>query len=323
MHGEPSSAANDDFGLDLDGSGGAREVSVPEGLERDQVWINARIGASGQYDGELETHLPNDAYLALTADETRPRVAPVAGGLLVVIRGVNLNAGADPQDMVSLRMWLFGTRLVSGQRRPLRAIGDAAELLRSGQGPATASELLLLLVDRLLDRMSPLLEELDEQIDALEDRAETERPATVLRELAVKRRSTIALRRHIAPTRDALSQLATLAPKYLGEGSEWTARELADQVSRYVDDLDEVRDRAAIAQEFITSRQGDLLNRRMMILSIVAAVFLPLGLVSGLLGMNVGGVPLQDSPHGFLWTCVAVAILGVLQFVALKLVRWF
>jgi len=315
--------ALDDFALDLDRKGGANEVSVPDGLEREHVWINARVGVDGSYDAELEDHLPYDAYFALTADETRPRVAPVAGGLLVVVRGVNFNAGAEPEDMVSLRMWLSGTRLVTTQRRRLRAVGDLAEHLRTGQGPDSVGELLLQLVDRLIERMAPLLEELDQHVDELEDRAEVEAPAQVLRELATQRRACIALRRHIAPTRDALSQLAALAPKYLGEGTEWTARELSDQVSRYVDDLDEVRDRAAIAQEFITSRQGDLLNRRMMILSIVAAVFLPLGLVSGLLGMNVGGVPLQDSPDGFLWTCVAVAVLGALQFAALKLVRWF
>lgn len=312
----------DDFALDLDGSGGARDTSVSDALTREHVWINAHVGTAGRYDAELEEHLPFDAYFALTADETRPRVAPVAGGLLVVVRGLNLNAGADPEDMVALRMWLDGTRLVACQRRRLRAIGDLAELLRSGQGPSSAGDLLLMLIDRLLDRMAPLLEELDEQVDELEDRAETEPPAQVLRELATQRRTCIALRRHIAPTRDALSQLAVVGPKFLGEGSEWTSRELADQVSRYVDDLDEVRDRAAIAHEFIVSRQGELLNRRMMVLSIVAAIFLPLGLISGLFGMNVGGVPLADAPNGFLLTCLAVVILGALQFAVLKLVRW-
>lgn len=310
------------FALDLDCGGGAREVSIADALTLQDVWVNVPTNSDSGDASVLEEHLTFDAFMALTADETRPRVAVVSGGLLLVVRGVNLNAGADPEDMVSLRMLLKDSRLFTVQRRRLMAVSDVAGDLMGGRGIKSPSALMLALVERLIDRMSPLLEELDEHVDRLEDAALTEPPSKVLQELATHRRRAIALRRHIAPTRDALSQLAVLAPEHLGPGSEWTARELADQVARYVDDLDEVRDRAAIAHEFIMSRQSDMLNKRMMLLSIAAAIFLPLGLISGMMGMNVGDLPLTGD-HGFWITTAVIVGIGALLAGAMKLVRWY
>jgi zinc transporter len=319
---EIESATPPSFALDLDCDGGARQVSIAEAFRRRDVWINVPTRSDSGDTSVLKSHLEFDAFMALTADETRPRVAVVAGGLLLVVRGINLNAGADPEDMVSLRMWFDDSRLLTVQRRCLMAVRDLAEDLNAGHGTKSPAALMLALVERLIDRMSPLLEELDEHVDQLEDASLTEPPSKILHELAQHRRRAIALRRHIAPTRDALSQLAVLAPEHLGPGSEWTARELADQVARYVDDLDEVRDRAAIAHEFIMSRQSDMLNQRMLLLSIAAAIFLPLGLISGMMGMNVGDLPLTGD-NGFWITTAIIFGVGGLLAGAMKLVRWY
>jgi zinc transporter len=68
---------------------------------------------------------------------------------------------------------------------------------------------------------------------------------------------------------------------------------------RCVEDLDAVRDRAAVTQEQIESRLSDQLNRRMYILSIITAIFLPLAFLTGLLGVNLGGIPGANSELGF------------------------
>ena len=74
-------------------------------------------------------------------------------------------------------------------------------------------------------------------------------------------------------------------------------REVSDQLARYLEDLDEARDRAAVTQEELVNRLSEQMNNKMYILSIVAAIFLPLGFLTGLLGINVGGwkrlLPLQ------------------------------
>ena len=61
-------------------------------------------------------------------------------------------------------------------------------------------------------------------------------------------------------------------------------------------------------------RRAETMNRQMLILSVVAAIFLPLGLITGLLGINVGGIPGADNPWAFAIVCVLLVVLGALQF---------
>ena len=86
--------------------------------------------------------------------------------------------------------------------------------------------------------------------------------------------------------------------------------EVADQITRTVEELDAARDRAAVTQEELGSRVAEATNKRLYVLSIFTSVFLPLGFVCSLLGVNVGGVPLQKADWAF-WALLGVFILGV------------
>ena len=79
---------------------------------------------------------------------------------------------------------------------------------------------------------------------------------------------------------------------------------------RAVEELDAARDRAAVTQEELSSRMGELTNKRLYILSIITAVFLPVSFVCGLLQVNIGGVPLRDAPWAF-WALLGLLTLGV------------
>ena len=67
-----------------------------------------------------------------------------------------------------------------------------------------------------------------------------------------------------------------------------------------------MRERAAVIQEELAGRLAEQMNKRMYMLSMVAAVFLPLGFLTGLLGINFGGIPGAGNPLGFEW------VIGVL-----------
>ena len=79
---------------------------------------------------------------------------------------------------------------------------------------------------------------------------------------------------------------------------------------RYVEDLDESRERAAVTQEELAGRISDRMNKTMYMLAIVATVFLPLGLLTGLLGINVGGIPGTDNTYAFLIVCLMLVSLA-------------
>ena len=100
-------------------------------------------------------------------------------------------------------------------------------------------------------------------------------------------------------------------------------RESLNQFNRYIEELDTIRDRAIVAQEELLSKLSEVLNKRMYTLSLVATIFLPLGFLTGLLGINVGGIPGANSPYGFLLICLGIGALVFVLIGYLKSKKWF
>lgn len=259
---------------------------------------------------------------ALLAAETRPRATEIGDGVLVILRGVNPNPRANPEDMVALRLWLERDRVVTVRRRRLRAVEDVRDALDAGKGPHTADRLLVALADRLVDRTQPVIAELEDEVDALEDALVDTSSAELRRTLGTLRRQTVTLRRHIAPQRDALAQLQMRASALLSDASRLRLREVADAVTRYVEDLDATRDRAAVLHEELAGRLSEHMNRTMYVLSLVTGVFLPLGLITGLFGINVGGMPGIENPMAFTVVTAVLVGLAVLQVLLFRWLRY-
>ncbi|HSP98528.1 MAG TPA: zinc transporter ZntB [Candidatus Dormibacteraeota bacterium] len=307
----------------LDGRGGARAIDWA-GVRAWQstegtLWVHLDRGEeSTEHWLQQESGLEPLIVEALLEPETRPRYTALPGGWLVVMRGVNLNPGADPEDMVALRMWIDPHRVLTVRRRRLMAVLDVEAALAAGRGPCDAGGLLVALADRLVERMGPVVAQLDEQLDGLECDALQGAGEALRMHLAGVRRQAIVLRRHIAPQRDALVGLITAQAGVLGDEHRLQLREVVDHVTRYVEDLDALRERAAVTNDELTNRAAEEMNRRMYILSLVAAVFLPLGLITGLLGVNVGGVPGTNYEWGFWILSGGLVAIGVLTTVFLN-----
>jgi zinc transporter len=139
-------------------------------------------------------------------------------------------------------------------------------------------------------------------------------------QLALQRRKAILLHRYLSPQREALQRMSTERISWLTEVERSRLREVNDRLIRHIENLDATRDRAALAQEEVASRTAEQLNGRMYVLSVVAAIFLPLGFLTGLLGVNLGGIPGAENPYAFLWF-VAVLLVLVLSLLGFFLRR--
>ncbi len=267
----------------------------------------------------LQTEIGLDAPTAnaLTAEETRPRCTAHGGGALLILRGVNTEPGGNAEDMVSVRLWLDTDKIVTFQFRHLDVIDDLASELAAGNGPGTPGDFIVVLADRLTDRMQEIIDGVDAALDDLED-APSRKPVRQMRkEIAVTRRKIVLLRRFIAPQRDALDVLIAEPFDWQSSLQEQHLNDTVDRITRLVEQLDTMYHRASILQDFISVRVAERLNRTMVLLSFVAGVFLPLGFVTGLLGMNVAGIPWAASPYAFLTISLALVLVGLGAFVAL------
>lgn len=260
---------------------------------------------------------------ALLADETRPRMTSIGDGALLILRGVNLNEHADPEDMVSIRLWVDKHRIISVRRRKLKAVRDLEERLLTGKGPNDAGQFVCMLAARLFERMEPVLTGLDERTDEIEEQV-LDGASPSLREAIVQvRKQAILFRRYMAPQRDAIGQLRMSELSWLDDLHKRHLQESYNHVTRYVEDLDAIRERSQIVKDELATMLADRLNKNMYVLSVVAAVFLPLGFLTGLLGINVGGIPGADSPDAFMVFCGLLITLVALQVALFKWLKWF
>lgn len=259
----------------------------------------------------------------LLEEETRPRVLRHADGLVVNLRGVNLNPGADPEDMVSVRMWIDPDRLISMRGPAVLAADDVSRALATGAGPGRPGELLVALADGLVSRMRPVVGEIEDTFDEFEEALTNEEtPDPPAARISEVRRRAIELRRYLAPQREVLMDLAEDTGTTLTGNDRRALRQCADRVTRLVEDLDVARERGAVTHEEVSERLSKRMNRNMYLLSIVALVFLPLTFITGLLGINVGGIPGADTSWAFVAVCAVLVVLLLAEIWFLRRRHW-
>lgn len=166
---------------------------------------------------------------------------------------------------------------------------------------------------RLADRAEPTVAELNERVDALEERALDDSVIQSRGELADIRRTAIVLRRYMVPQRGALTTLEIEDLGWLADRDRARLREAAERVTRLGEDLDAIRDRSQVVHDQMMDLRAEQMNRNMLVLSVVAAIFLPLGLLTGLLGINVGGIPGTTYNGAFAIVCGLLVAIVLVQ----------
>jgi len=322
---------NDDkglvFGVLFNGNGGGKELSW-EGLtswtpEKGTLWIHLNYeNPQAQKWLSEDSGLPSIIIQALTEEETRPRNVPVENGLMLILRGVNMNPGADPEDMVSLRLWIEKDRIISMRHRKVMAIADIRGEFSQGNGPSNTGEFLVELIDRLLSRMGTVLMDIEEEVASFEDEVLSAENYELRVRIGETRRKAIRIRRYLLPQREVTVNLQHEKVSWLEESQRLHLRELADRITRYVEDLDSSKDRAALAKDELEARLAEQTNKTMYVLSIVAAIFLPLGLLTGLLGINVGGIPGTENEWAFTIVCVLLVFIAIFLGWRFKKMKW-
>lgn len=312
----------------FDGKGGARHIAddeVPQALAlQDLSWVHldARSPESRGWMAQNAPDLDPTVIEALLAEESRPRITEFEEGALVILRGVNLHENARTEDMISIRLWVDSTRIISTRLRQLKAVQDICARLESGKGPRDPADFFISLSTRLFERMEPVISELDEKTDDIEESLLDEMDASRRRDVNNIRKKAIILRRYIAPQKDVMSAMRHSDLQWLQTSHKRRLNENYERIQRYIEELDAIRERAQIVKDELATIISDKMNRNMYVLSTIAAIFLPLGFLTGLLGINVGGMPGADYEMAF-WVVTAIcAGFAVLTGLVFKFAKW-
>ncbi len=304
LHGYDVSSAGDVRALDVVASQGHPEA----GWYR---WIHLELDDEESITWLAQfAELPPEVATALASTHPRPHVERVGGGVVLVLRAVNPDPGAVSEEMVALLAWIESDRVLTLRRDPLAALQKVEARMQQGTAPTSPASLIAALVDEMQSRIDGAVGSLEDRLDDIESRAaEGELTSAEVSDLSDVRRHAVTIRRHLAPQALALADLLHVG---LGFDQEHRLSELAQRTRRHVDMLDSIRERAGVTQEEQSHHLADRLNRRMYALTVVAGIFLPLGFLTGLLGINVAGIPFAEHPWSFAIVAGAcIALLGV------------
>ncbi len=270
-----------------------------------------------------QSNISTQARTILTAAETRPRLVVEDDSIIMCLRGINMNSDQSPEDMITIRLWINDNTVITSCGRGSRSIANLQAKLTAGEGPKTVPQLLndlleqlALLTDEFIDSLEAMLDKEEDMIAELSFDVVNPRMSQIRRQLAT-------IKRYLAPQKEALEKLYRSKAVFLNEGFYDQLYVHIDKFIYILENLDLLRERALVLQEQFMAYISHQQNSRLYLLAIISAIFLPLTFLSGLLGMNVGGLPGVETESAF-WVvsgfCLIVTVLLLLWF---KKSKWF
>lgn len=304
----------------LSHNGKIRELAVGNSVALEQydfLWEHFEQSGESDLSGAVKkTSIPDVVMAPLIASETRPRCDQIDDGALINLRGPAAEPALDGDRLVSIRSWVRGNRVITVSRRNIAATSRVAASMRRGE-ISDPGDLVAAFSRAISSGMDPEVAGLGDEVDDCESEIEAGNIYQLRRRIATIRSQAIAYRRFIAPNRDALLVLAGLNVNWLADNDRHHIREAADLFARMAEELEAIRERAALLHEQLTDLRAELIDQRSLMIAIVAFIFLPLTFITGLLGMNVAGIPFAEQQWAF-WGIVTFCFI-----VGLCVLGWF
>ena len=290
------------------------EASVYEGPGF--IWTHVESEGDLDLPFPMLVDVPDVAANALVATETRPRCDRIGNGAIVNIRGPAVEGSGGSDRLVSIRMWARKGRVDSVTRRPLAATASVLAQMEGGK-LLDPGDLVTAYAREISATLDPQVADLGDQLDDCESELQDGNKFRLRSVITRIRSEAIAFRRFVAPDRDALTGLAGHDFDWLEEDDRLHIREAADRFARMAEELESVRERSALLHEQLTDLRAEEIDQRALLISVVAFIFLPLTFITGLLGMNVEGIPDARDPFAFWWVVVVCILIG------LGVLAWF
>jgi len=242
----------------------------------------------------------------------------VPDGTLLSIKTLRPGQTEDVSDLTDLKLLIGSTRAVTVRTGTILAVDQLRQNLLSDKTLVTAVDLLGFLVSAMTNRMESVIYELTQDIDDVEDALLDDASVPPPQTLAELRRRIFRTRRQVNSTQQVLAPMTTDPALALDDDDRETLNRASNHVARYLGSLNDCRTRVQMLEDQIDAQRSETMTRSSLNLSIVATVFLPLTFITGLLGMNVGGIPDEHNPLGF-WLVTAFSV--IISLVAWRLLR--
>jgi zinc transporter len=278
------------------------------------LWLHFNLSHTGALPW-LERHADLGAGFFDMLDEAlrSTRVERVEQALIAVVNDVSFDFSFDPSDTSTLWIHVERHLVVTARRQPLRSVDKLREEIKGGQALRSSVELLEHLLRAQADVLGEIVRDAVERVDRIEDDLLADRLDQKRSRLGALRRLLVRLQRLLAPEPAAMFRLLQHPPGWVAELDVQELRQSSEEFSMVLRDMATLQERIKLLQEEIAAQVAEENNRSLFVLTVVTVLALPINIMAGLFGMNVGGVPLAQHAHGF-W--IVVAIVATFTIVA-------
>jgi zinc transporter len=308
----------------VDSEGAARWLATTASAEPDRfVWLHFSL-ANAACRSWLRSNLdlPDAFHDELREGTGSTRLERDGDALLAVVHDVLFDFSFDASDVSTVSLCVQPRVMISARLKPLRSLDRLRASVKAGDGFASSAGLLAQLLRGQAGVLADILRQATGRVDEIEDKVLTNRISVSRTELGALRRVLVRLQRLLAPEPAALFRLLSRPPAWVGAEDVQDLREAAEEFSVAVADSAALGERVKLLQEELAATVSERTGRTLFVLTIVTVLALPINLLAGLFGMNVGGIPFAEDGRGF-WTVVAtlVAFTAAVGYLALRKFR--
>lgn len=282
-----------------------------------QHWYHCHREGEGVKQWLASNQIPSSIIDSFLAQDTRPLFTQYEdGSFLLILRGVNLNTDANPEDMLSLRLLYINGALISTRKIPSKTVASLRQALQAGHGPKSLAELVGQIIDGLSTNIDNYLNMMEEKISEFDGQLE------LSEELIQTHKALLKIKRFIKPQQYAIEDF-THSEHLLAEERRLRLHHSVNTITRINETLDFYLGELELIKGELRQYHAEKMNRNTYLFSVVAAIFLPTSFLTGLLGVNVGGIPGTDNPLSFTLFCLALVAIFVVEYWILRKLEFF
>ena len=291
---------------------------VPGGF----VWLHLNLSHTGALAWmRANTNLSENFFDALQDGSRSTRIERDGDTLFAVINDVTFDFSFDASDVATLWLAVSAHAVISARSRPLRAIDRLRTAVKRGETLRSSAELLDHLLRDQADELQRVVRGAIQKVDDIEDAMLSGRAEGHGGELSRLRRLMVRLQRLLAPEPSVLQRTLSRPPRWLQPADLQDLHSASEEFALVLGDIAALQERIKLMQDESQAHIAEENNRTLFTLTMVTVLALPINLISGLFGMNVGGIPLADHGHGF-WTMLGIigaATVGLALLVRRKI----
>ncbi|HEX6733792.1 MAG TPA: magnesium/cobalt transporter CorA [Azonexus sp.] len=288
---------------------------------RDKLWLNVH----GLHEPEVLQQIGRRFQLhplvledILNTDQ-RPKVDDYGSYLYLVARVFDYDPDTLAVSSEQVSFVIGENYVLTFQERPTGTFAPVREWLRADRGRIRqlgTDYLAYALLDLVVDRYFTILEQIGERAEELEEQLLQDPGTTQLETLHQLKRETLNLRRAIWPLREVVNSLVRNEQRFFTPDTQLYLRDIYDHTVHLIESLEAIRDLIAGMLDIYLSSISNRVNKEVRALTVIALVFMPMTLISGIFGMNFRAMPLLDDASGFFYALMLMvgvaATLGLI-----------